>query len=67
MKLTKIRICKLWLEFDGGCRLLSGVLSGPLGQVLRESVRSRLSSDLNFSEKVFQFLKTDIPNGVGQR
>jgi hypothetical protein len=45
----------------------AGPLLGPLGQILRETVSSRLSSDLNFSEKVFQFLKTDIPNGVGQR
>ena len=46
---------------------VSGPLSGPLSQILRESVRSRRSSDLNFSEQVFEFLKTDIPNGVGQR
>ncbi|NCX71381.1 MAG: hypothetical protein EBW86_12575, partial [Rhodobacteraceae bacterium] len=46
---------------------LSGPLLGPLSQILRESVRSRRSSDLNFSEQVFEFLKTDIPNGVGQR
>ena len=45
----------------------AGPFSGPLGQILRESVRSRRSSDLNFSEQVFEFLKTDIPNGVGQR
>ena len=29
---------------------LSGPLLGPLSQILRESVRSRLSSDLNFSK-----------------
>ena len=44
-----------------------GPLLGPLSHILWETVSSRLSSDLNFSEKVFQFLKTDIPNGVGQR
>ena len=54
-----------------GLEHLSGPLfpsMGPLSQIFaRKDVRSRLSSDLNFSEKVFQFLKTDIPNGVGQR
>ena len=28
----------------------AGPFSGPLGQILRESVRSRRSSDLNFSK-----------------
>ena len=38
------------LNDNSGLDHLLGPLLGPLSQILRESVRSRLSSDLNFSK-----------------